>query len=136
MISKEIKPKLFYEDGKWYFVDIDGSTSQPFVHATAYAGGFALVKKANYKKYRYRDMLGRITANKTQFGKDFFDFCKGQMDFSDLKLEYFADENFYKMVKSIVKSRSQKFGNYFAGVCDIKRKDAIALLAEQEIERE
>ncbi|MBQ8444356.1 MAG: hypothetical protein IJX25_03290 [Clostridia bacterium] len=132
VMKEGIVPKVLNKNGKVYYKDIDGSISQPFTTATVYAGGFALVKRENDKAYRFRDMLGRISVHKTQSGRDFYEFWKGDLGFEDLKTDYFADERFYKFVKLIVTEKYKPLAQHFAQVCDIKRDVALAMLEEEK----
>lgn len=92
-------PKIHEVEGKVFFEDYKGDTSKLFISATKYENGFSQVKrKSMYERPSFRDLVGNITATKTQIGEDFYKFCKGEIKLSDLPAIHFACYPFYQAV--------------------------------------
>lgn len=131
--GNQIIPKMVYKEQKHYYLDIDGSISDGFISGTVYAGGFCLVRTdPNKKTFRFRDMLGNITLNKTEKGKDFYEFWRGNLDFEDLNPIYFTDEKFYRFVKMIMIERERSRAHYMIERCEEKREVGFSLLQALE----
>ena len=107
MGRKYCYPKITQdENGKYYFEDYKGATSKKFIVATKYQEGFSLVReKSIYEREQYRDLVGNITPQKTELGRDFYRFCKGEITLFQLPAKHFACYPFYQAVLDAIWTR-------------------------------
>ncbi|MBE7073956.1 MAG: hypothetical protein E7379_02580 [Clostridiales bacterium] len=106
-----IKPKL---DGisarnSFWYEDYRQNKSECFVKAHQYVDGFAIVKKSAEDDDQYRDLLGRITNEKSESGNIFFKYICSQLEIEDIAPLHFADDIFYTGIKDalILKAKIQ-----------------------------
>ena len=92
---------------KQQYIDLDGNLSEEYYHALPYSSGFAKVhpKMKNDGVLFYRDMAGRVTAEKTVSGTDLYKFYSGQITLEDIPAIHFIDQKF---VDAVIKECSRK----------------------------
>lgn len=94
-------------DGYYHFVDKDFNVSTDYYDKVeTYKNGFAVVTPADQIQRMdtlntYRDMLGRVTNEKTKSGEDFYKYYNGQISLKKLSALHFVDEEFCKGILKI-----------------------------------
>ena len=103
---------------EYFYVDENNGESERFYEAELYQDGFAKVRKTKNSKIQYRDLLGRLSDQPTDSGKQFFEYLLGLITYQDLHIEYFADQIFCIGVKQEIlrKSKALATQSYNSGL--------------------
>lgn len=95
------------KENAFTFVDTEGNECEDrFVQASNYHYGFARVQKEGDLKIYYRDMLGRISEDRTLSGEEFFKFASGEIQLEEIDKSFFENEDFARGVVGIIKNRA------------------------------
>ncbi len=96
--------KVLKTDKYFRFRDDEGNLSCYFKIIKDYEEGFALVLPQS-NKWKYRDMLGRISKGKTKSGVAFYKLYKGILNVEDLDYHFFSDDIFVQGVIKLIKDK-------------------------------
>ena len=146
MKSSEM-PKLIKQKYlKYVFKDLNGEYSEFFWGATAYQDGFSsVVTRPNGASFQ-RDLLGRLSFEKTISGKEFYKFFIEEIPLKKINIICFADIKFcegvkdelilrekdkateaFKLGKKVSKSRVQKKSEKDFNYIDKMHKKALTI---------
>ena len=121
-----IHPKLDGISGRnqYWYVNYKSANSEFFEKAHEYKDGFAIVKKKLSDDDQYRDLLGRVTNEKTASGNDYYKFITDKIELKDIEVLHFADDIFFNGIRDaiIVKAKLQARYEFSQGVLVSKSK--------------